>query len=583
MFSHTSKLYLLGALLSPTVLAATNCPLLGPDFPAPKNLSSSQTFQASLSNLTQVISQSIASGNTIYGPLDAVNTSFSIEMFSIHEEAPLFSRQFTAPSLATVQYGVKNVTADTTFRIGSCSKLFSVYTFLIQAGDQKWNDPVTNYVPELQAAAETLNATQNPIDHVSWADVTLGELASQLAGIGRDYGGFGEADGPLSQVSDPIALGLPPLNASEVVTCAGGAYCNRAQFFSGFTARHPVYAPSTNPIYSNAAYQLLTYALENITGLDMPTMVSNSLLKPLNLTHSSWLIPDSNATGILPEGNTWALPLGDETAAGGMYSSSSDLTTIGRSILSSSLISPAQTRRWMKPHGLLSQSNAAVGAPWEIYRLELSPNNRIIDLYTKNGDIGSYSAVFVLSPDWDVGFNVLTAGPIPKSVIANSRILAALVSDAVFPAVENVAKEEADTGFAGTYIAGDEGLNSSITVVTDEKPGLGVSRWISNGTDMLSAPVEEAAIAAPSVRLYPTGLKTDVGNGETEVGFRAVFEDLNVNPIGGIFGNRCESWVDADSTYWGAVGTDEFLVTIGADGKARSVTPRALMVELVRN
>jgi len=496
-------------------------------------------------------------------------------MFSIHEDAPLFTQQYSAPVLATAQYGVKNVTADTTFRIGSATKLMAMYTFIIQAGDHVLNDPVTKYIPELKAAAEALNATTNPVDHASWDDITLYELASHLSGVGRDYSSFGELDGPLNPAPNPAALGLPPLDKSEVIACPGASMCTRAEFFAGFTARHPVFAPSNSPVYSNVAYQLLSYALENITGIDMPTMVSDSLFKPLNLTHSSWLVPKDNSTGILPKGGSWNLDAGDETAAGGMYSSSSDLTKLGRSILSSSLISLAETKRWMKPRSLLSDPNTAVGAPWEIYRLELSPNNRLADLYTKSGDLPGYSSMFVLAPDWDMGFTVLTAG---TAATANSRILAGLISDTMFQAVEDAAREEADANYSGSYAAADKSLNSSITINTDStKPGLGVTSWISNGTDMLAS-----SVAGPSVRLYPSGLVTELEGGEMQVGFRAVFEKLKAGVIGGIFGTACVTWFGVDSLYWGNVATDEFLVTVGADGKAKSVTPRSLRVDLVK-
>ena len=205
------------------------------------------------------------------------------------------------------------MTSDTTYRIGSLTKLFSVYTFLVESGDVKFNEPVTKYIPELLEAAEALNATQNPVDYVAWEDVTIGELASQTADIGRDFAGFGELDG-LANV-DGVAAGLPPLNASETAACYGGGYCTRVQFFAGFTERHPVYAPATAPIYSNAAYQILSYALENITGVDFPTMVENSLFKPLNLSAgTSWTLPASNSNGIIPEGAAWTIDLGDETA-----------------------------------------------------------------------------------------------------------------------------------------------------------------------------------------------------------------------------------------------------------------------------
>jgi len=540
---NSNKLYFLGALCFTTALAIPNCPLLGADFPPSKNLSSSSIFQAALNNLTQVLSQSISSGNTAYGAFDGVNTSHSIEIFSAYDDdSPLFSNQFSAPALATPEYGVSNVTADTVFRIGSLTKLIAVYTFLIQAGDRKLNDPITDYIPELQAAALSLNATQDPIDYVSWEDVTVWEVASQMAGLGRDYSGLGELDAAIDPDSDPLSHGLPPLNASEIPPCAGLTFCTRAQFFAGFTQRHPVYAPSTNPTYSNVAFQLLGYVLENITGVDFATMVSDSIFDPLGLTGSSWTTPDSNSSGILPPGNNWGQSLGDDNPAGGMYSSSSDLTKIGRSILTSSLLSPAQTRRWMQPRSFTSSQSAAVGMPWEIFSVKTSPNDRLVFLYTKQGDINGYSSVFVIIKDWNIGFNVLTAG---NAATSNSLLIANLISDTIFQAAEDAAREESQTNFVGTYQAADPNLNSSITVTMDaSKPGLGVTRWISNGTDMLSPAVELVGVAAQSVRLYPSSLERDLGNGDMEVGFRGAFENLGfLETVGGSFGLHCATWV----------------------------------------
>jgi hypothetical protein len=311
-----SKLSVLGVLLPLSTYAFTNCPLIGPDFPAPKSLPSSKTFQSAITNLTQILSNALTTGITSYGPFDPTNTSFSIEMFSTHQPLPLYTNHSSSPLLAESQYGTKSVDSNTIYRIGSLTKLISVYTFLIQDGDIKLNEPVTKYVPELLAAAQALNATQDPLDHVAWEDVTLGELASQMADIGRDFAGFGELSTPLFGPQDPIVLGLPPLNSSELPACIGAGYCTRAQFFAGFTQRHPVYTPSTSPIYSNAAYQILAYALENITGTAFPTMVEESLFKPLSLTASSWTLPE-NSTAVIPPTELatlgWSINLGDET------------------------------------------------------------------------------------------------------------------------------------------------------------------------------------------------------------------------------------------------------------------------------
>jgi CubicO group peptidase (beta-lactamase class C family) len=230
---------------------------LGPDFAAPKSLSSSATLQSAIANTTQVLSQTQSTGNTSYGLFDQVNTSYALEIFSVHDSKLIFSNYFNGQYLAKTESGVKNVDTNTIFRIGSITKLLTAYTFLIHAGDIKFNDPVTKYIPELAAAAKSLNATQNPIDDVSWEDITLGDLASHTAGIGRDYSGLGELSSPLNTGVNASADGLSPLNATELSICAGGASCNRAQFFAGFTQRHPVYAPSTAPIYSNAGYVIL--------------------------------------------------------------------------------------------------------------------------------------------------------------------------------------------------------------------------------------------------------------------------------------------------------------------------------------
>jgi hypothetical protein len=263
---------------------------------------------------TQILNQTIASGNTTYGLFDSENTTYFLEIFSTHESQPLFTKHHAAQALSTAPSGTKAVDSNTIYRIGSLTKLFTAYTFLIQAGDVKFNDPVTKYIPELLAASEALNATLDPLNHVSWQDITIGELASHMADIGRDYAVFKELAGPLAGVTDPSSLGVPPLNSSEIPICAGGSFCTRAQFFEGFTSRHPVYAPGTAAIYSNAGYQILSYVLENITAVDFPTLVQESLFKPLSLTGSTWQHPPaSNESVIITDELVWRLDFGDET------------------------------------------------------------------------------------------------------------------------------------------------------------------------------------------------------------------------------------------------------------------------------
>ena len=168
----------------PVTYVFTPCPLLGPNFPAPTSLSFSTTIQNTLTNLTQILDQVKASGNTSYGVAFDKDISFSSEIFSIHESELKLSKSYPSGVISTYQDGAKIVDSNTTYRIGSLTKLFTVYTFLIEAGDSKWNDPITKYVPELLEVAQALNATENSIDHLDWEDITVGDLASQLADIG---------------------------------------------------------------------------------------------------------------------------------------------------------------------------------------------------------------------------------------------------------------------------------------------------------------------------------------------------------------------------------------------------------------
>ncbi|KAF4637989.1 hypothetical protein G7Y89_g82 [Cudoniella acicularis] len=588
-FKTFSTISLLSALLPLTTQARTSCPLLGPDFPEPKNLSSQPSIQAAVNNLTSVLQQIISTGNSSYGLFDSQNTSFALEIYSTNEPEPLFSQYYTAPSVASDQYGVKSIDTNTIFRIGSLTKLLTIYTFLIQDGDIKFNEPITKYVPELAAASQTYNATANPIDYVDWDDITIGELASQSAGIGRDYSGVGQIGGPFFS-PDPNTSGLPPLNASEQPVCMGGADCTRAKFFKGFTQIHPVYAPShSGAIYSNFAYLILAYALENITNTPFPTLVQNSIYDPLNLTHSSWSNPpqNSNTSAIIPANYlSFSINVGDETAVGGSWSSPADLTKIGRSILSSSLLKLSLTRRWMKPRIFVSDPSTAVGAPWEIHRLQLPSsleNGRIVDLYCKAGDFAGYSSVMILAPDWNVGVTLLAAG---ETTTFNLALLGGVVSDVFLPSIEAAAREEADAIFAGTYAYSSNNsdtstLNSSITLTTSSSsPGLIISSWISNGTNFLNA--SASVIADPDIRLYPSGLNIKQSDGCTIMGFRSVSEDLSAQSIGGLFGTGCETWATVDGANWGIVGSDEFLITVGPDGIAKKVEPRVLRVELER-
>jgi len=74
--------------------------------------------------------------------------------------------------------------------------------------------------------------------------------------------------------------------------------------------RRPITSTSRTPIYSNMAFQLLAYAVENITGQSFANLVHEYLLKPLNLERTLLDNPVNDTNAVVVDG--WDLVLGDE-------------------------------------------------------------------------------------------------------------------------------------------------------------------------------------------------------------------------------------------------------------------------------
>jgi hypothetical protein len=223
----------------------------------------------------------------------------------------------------------------------------------------------------------------------------------------------------------------------------------------------------------------------------------------------------------------------------------------------------------LKPLSHTSSLDYAVGAPWEIISFG---NERPIDLYTKSGDIGTYSCVLSLDPDHKAGFVLLGAGNNTHESLA---LASDLVSKSLLPALEQAAKNQAHARFAGTYALGTG--NSSITITTDDGPALVVTSWVNNGTNMFPSYMALHGITDPSmldIRLYPTGLESP-----GQLSFRAVIPPPLPSGIGP-FTSSCITWVTVDSQVYGNVGIDEFVFNLDGKGNAVSVSPRALRTVL---
>ncbi|KAF5013005.1 hypothetical protein FDECE_952 [Fusarium decemcellulare] len=609
MIGRTARAALL-ALSASTLLStsqaqnAPNCPLWGPIYPALKNVLESETVTTAIGTLKDNLEAALNNGT-----LGLANSSFHLEVFSADQN--LLNYSYAAPQINdSLTAGVLN--RDTVFRIGSIAKLVTVYALLAATGLDHINDPITKWVPEL-AAAPVPN--DGAVTEVRWQDVTIGALAGHQAGLLKDFSLF---DLTFSfNGSTEERMGLPALAPDEVPPCGCDPdlrACSREEFFKGIQDLHPMTAPFNMPIYSNFAFQILAYAVEGITNMSFSQAVESSILRPLNLNDTFLAIPASakDLNAIIPGGeveSAWKIDVGDmvSTAQGFILSSGADMAAIGQSILSSSLLPPAVTRRWLKPTTNTPDLHLSIGMPWEIRRIELpvtspdplftapSPSGtRLLDLYTKNGGIGAYFAQLALSPDHGLGFYVTLAGRPPANGadrrFLEINIINDMVTEIMVPAFEAAAAEQAAQNFAGTYVATNDSSIEMTIVGMDGRLGLGVQNWTMGELDLLvtyyTAISGSDSVSTegprPSLRLYPVGLRDD-----KQVAFRGVFgqaSSKNSFAPGGspwIFG--CTAWAGVGEPSYGNIGLDDFVFEVDETGRATAITARGLRTTLRRN
>lgn len=164
------------ALLALTVgtLGQTNptCPLLGPVFPpVPKGLAKSAAVKTAVEKLTKELNEIVKQGT---------DTTLYVQAFSGTDK--IFSYGYAPPN-TTSSLTSGTLDEKTVFRIGSVSKLITVYALLAEVGMERLNDPVTRWVPELANATRHQDGSvQSP----RWNEVTIGQLASHMSGVGRN-------------------------------------------------------------------------------------------------------------------------------------------------------------------------------------------------------------------------------------------------------------------------------------------------------------------------------------------------------------------------------------------------------------
>jgi len=186
--------------------------------------------------------------------------------------------------------------ANTTYRIGSVSKLFTdiVVMQMVEKGLLDLDEPVTTYLPDFRP------------DNDFGAPVTLRSLTSHSSGLVREP--------PVGNYFDDAA----PTLAETVLSLNHTAL---------------VYAPGSKVQYSNAGIAVVGRVVEKVAGKPFAEVLKENALHPVGMTRSAFE-PEEDVVALLPAAWMWNYQ-GDRTVAptfelgmapaGSMYSSMNDL------------------------------------------------------------------------------------------------------------------------------------------------------------------------------------------------------------------------------------------------------------------
>ncbi|OJD25891.1 hypothetical protein ACJ73_02742 [Blastomyces percursus] len=573
-------LWTLAPMLSLTaakgVLPTEECPLLGPTLSSDFDLDKTDAFTKAKDSFPGVVEALFESG-----VIDSSVSSFAIDVYSTVTNKSVYSyfHQATDPALNET-FPAGGIDDGTAIRVGSVSKLFTVYAIVAHAGGMGVLDhPVTRYLPELaNNESPKYDDDDGPLKRIAWEYMTVGALASHMGGIGQFPPGFTVCYSP-----------IPEKNKCSIPDFL-------AQMRDAKVPSQPIFQSS---LYSDGGFGVLGRVLERMTGLTYNNAIQSILARPLGLKITGSIVPPGKSpNAIIIPGKTpvpgeapdtaWGYDnqiIAPPTSSGGIYSNLADLRATGLSILQSKLLSPATTRLWMKPRAHLSSLTTSVGAPWEINRLttSVSPNSnrtRVTDIYTKGGGQPGYTAIFALSPDHGLGFSVLVAG---KTASGDRWPLRAAVGETFVVAAEHAAMENAAKNFAGTFYDEADGSSNATLALETGHTGLELKSWFVDGVEW-RANITLPGLVLPegvdqSVRLYPTGVEFPSEDGCTLLQYRAVPHITPSEPRAaveggkGLFDDGCTSWFSTAFVDLGTGVMDEFLLKV-REGKLVEVRHR---------
>ena len=337
-------------------------------------------------------------------------------------------------------------TADTVYRVGSISKLFTNIAVLqlCESGDLDLDEPVQTYLPEFRPGND------------SGTPITLRQLMSHRSGLVRES--------PVGNYFDPSEPSLAETVAS----------LNRTAL---------VYPPETKTKYSNAALAVVGAVLESRLQVSHPRRVRETILGPLGM-HSSSFVVTPEIEPRMAQGQMWTYDgrrfeapgfLLGTGPAGNLYASVVDLAQFLTCIFRDGA---AETGPILRPETLALMSDPITDADGKPQGFGLGFHVQSLDGHRKIGHGGAvygFSTQLEALPERKLG--VVTAasldgtnGVMRRLADHGLRLMLAARQGRPLPPYRTT--EPLDPGRArelvGRYRRGDEDRILQITALGDE-------------------------------------------------------------------------------------------------------------------
>jgi len=328
--------------------------------------------------------------------------------------------------VASVETGLP-VTADTLFRLGSTTKMFTAAVLVQMALDSKidLHKPIGQYVKRLDPTI---------------AKLTVDQLLSHTAGLRKDD--------PPSDRADEGALGR------EV---------------RSWKAKQLIVPPGVVYSYSNDGYWLAGFVAETVAGKPYASVVEDEILKPLGMTRSTFRLDMASTYPLalghrVSDGRAYVVrPVPDNPAgwpSGALFSTVNDLCRWLLALMNDGRLEGKQVLR----KGLFEQLSAAhanIPSTRTHYGYGLALiEHRGFKMLQHSGARAGYGSNIRIFPEKQVAIVILTdgrGGQLPRTVTRASELLLPLSPRKLVPTPETKEMTLAEMAeYVGTYNNGGD-------------------------------------------------------------------------------------------------------------------------------